>query len=336
MIDLKLTKTQIHPTHYCNLKCLFCDVPIRCAGKIDLSEEKWTSLIKELCELRPQIVTISGGGEPLLRTNLLIQIMKILHSHDIDIELITNGTLVSDEVAKTIAECCNDYRVSLHATSMKMDEFLRGVKGSINLSFSGIKKIIRWKNKMKNENLKIDIVMVITKFNLGEIERMIKKASTLGANKVSLRIVHKWGEKYRPSQKQMKVLNKNLKNYESLAVKNNLELFYDFLIEDVLSKNEKLNTNQTFCMLPFREMVIFADGRVAPCCNFIIDPEDSVAVDSVREKTLSEVWFGEKFNRLREYMIKRNKIELPKTCKECSIDLQPINQRYRVLGSAGA
>lgn len=335
-MDLKLTKVQIHPTHHCNLKCIFCDVPIRNAKRIDLPEDKWISVTRELCKLNPQTVTISGGGEPLLRINLLLTVIKMLYSHEIGIELITNGTLISDDMAKTIAECCDDYRTSLHATSIKIDEFLRGMKSSIELSFEGIKKIVYWKNKMKRENPKIDIAMVITQFNVNEIEKMIKKASSLGVNKVSLRIVHKWGEKYRPSQKQMEDLKKNLKKYENLAAKNNLNLFYDFLVDNVFSETNEINVkteipkSQPLCMLPFREIVIFADGRVAPCCNFIIEPEESMAIDSIKKKTLSEVWFGEKFNYLRR-MMKKDEDKLPKTCKECSIDLKPIDQRYKLI-----
>lgn len=331
----KLVKVQIHPTHHCNLKCIFCDIPIRNVEKKDISDDKWLSLIKDLCELRPNIVTISGGGEPLIRTNLLIDIMKMLKSADIKIELITNGTFISDEVIKTIAECCHHYRVSLHATSEELDEILRGKKGSVNMSFEGIRKIAEWKKKFGREEPTIDIAMVLTKFNVSEIDKMIKKAAEAGANRISLRIVHKWGKKYRPSEEQMKNLKKSLSEYKKMATEKDLDLIYDFLVDDVFSNDEQGNTineavskNEPLCTLPFREIVIFADGRVSPCCNFIIDPEDYDGVDSVKGKSLIDVWNGDEFNKIRKSM-KIEKDKLPKTCVECSIDLKPINQRYK-------
>lgn len=331
----KLVKAQIHPTHHCNLKCIFCDVPIRSVGKKDLPDEKWISLVNDLCELKPRVVTISGGGEPFLRMKLLIYIIKILHLAGIKIEIITNGTFISDEVTKTIAECCHHYRVSLHATLEDLDEILRGKKGSVKLSLEGIRKIAGWKKKLGREEPTIDIAMVLTKFNMSEIGKMIEKASEVGANRISLRIVHKWGEKYRPSEEQMNELKKNIRLYEKMAAEKNLNLIYDFLIGDIFSQSEEQNIenvgtskNEPICTLPFRELVIFADGRVSPCCNFIIDPEEYDGVDSVKEKSLITVWNGDEFNKIRKFM-KTGKDNLPKTCVECSIDLKPIDQRYK-------
>lgn len=335
----KLSKVQIHPAHHCNLRCIFCDVPVRNAGKVDLDEEKWIEVVKGLCELRPKKVTISGGGEPLLRVNLIMKIMKILNSFDIGIELITNGIFVSDEVAKTIAECCDHYRLSLHSTSIEMDELLRGVKGSINVSLEGVKKIVYWKKKIGEMKPKIDIAMVLTEFNINEIEKMINKAPSLDANMVSLRVVHQGGQKYNkyyPSKKQIDFLKRNLKKYEALANKNNLKLQYDFLPEDVFSSNKDVfmesesQENQHPCMLPFREMVVFSDGRVTPCCNFIYDYDDLASIDSVLERSIGEIWIGEKFNSFRKRILKKDKEQLPEMCKRCSVDLKPINKAYIV------
>ncbi|MAG50413.1 hypothetical protein CL621_02095 [archaeon] len=335
MMDLKLEKVQIHPTNRCNLKCIFCDVSCTHANAVDLDEEKFVDISNELCKLQPSVVTISGGGEPLLRHNLLMDMIKILYSGNIKAEIITNGTLVSNQMARTIAECCHDYLLSIHSTSENLDEFLRGKKDSINNSFDGVKQIVYWKEKMKKDEPQIGTVMVINKFNIKEIDKMIKKAFSLRINNVRLRMVHKWGDKYLPSQRQMKFLKKNLKNYENLASEYNLELFYHFLVEDLFPETKekpvenKISKDQFSCKLPFKEMVIFADGRVAPCCNFITDTEDSVGVDSIKNKTLSEVWFGKKFNLLRKYVTEGDKSKLPKTCKECSIDLKPIDKGYK-------
>jgi len=330
----ELSKVQIHPTHRCNLNCIFCDVPERSVGRTDLEESEWVKVVEGLCKLNPKMVTISGGGEPLLRANLLIKIMKILHSSNIGIELITNGTIVSDELAKTITECCNHYRLSLHASTKEMDGLLRGVRGSIDSSFDGIKKIVRWKKQMKSEMPKIDIAMVLTQFNINEIEKMIEKAPSLGVNMVSLRIVHKCGEKYRPSDEQMNFLKNNLKKYETLAAESNLELQYDFLLEDVFSTPETKGGESelkegVLCTLPFREMVVFADGRVAPCCNFIVEYDDFMNLDSIRNRPIDKIWFGKRFESLRERMFKRGGNQLPEICKKCSLDLKPIDLAYK-------
>ena len=181
-----LRKAQIHPTNRCNLRCAFCDVPIRYKNHIDLSDEKFISITRDLITLKPEIVTISGGGEPLLRTNLVANIMKMLNEAGIKSEIITNGTFVSKKLLSTILECGVLYRVSVHSVTAKKDKILRGVKNSLNLSFKSIKILSNMKKKTKKEEPKIEIVMVVTKYNVDEIEKMIRKAPKIGVDKISL------------------------------------------------------------------------------------------------------------------------------------------------------
>ena len=334
-MKVELRKAQVHPTNRCNLKCIFCDVPVRYKGCKDLDERKWKKIVDDLCDLHPQIVTISGGGEPLLRPTLVSYMIKKFSAYGIASEIITNGVLLSDELAKDVAECVELYRISLHSISLRLDKILRGVQGSITKTLEGTRKIDRWKKKMKIDKPKIDVAMVITKFNVYEIEKMIKKAKDYGINKVSLRIVHKWGEEYKPSELQMEYLKGKLNYFKLLAEKNGIEFSQDFLPEEVFNeKREKTQDkkNDVFCTLPFAELVVFADGRVAPCCNFIIDSKDTMGVDLIDEKkSLKEIWLGEKFNLFRKIM-EKNKIEkLPATCRICSIDLKPIDKRYRTF-----
>lgn len=314
-----------------------------------MEDDKWLQITNDLCKLKPKMVTISGGGEPLLRRELLIKIMRLLKGSGIGVELITNGTLVTDELAKTIAKCCEHYRVSLHSTTDELDELLRGVHGSVGLSFEGIRKIVEWKKKIGRKTPKIDIAMVLTQFNIGEVEKMVEHVATLNVNMVSLRIVHKCGEKYRPSEKQIKFLGSNLKKFESLAAKHNIDIQYDFLPEDVFETDKGIvvkkvqsketekgsiekyndgNSGNVLCTLPFRELVIFADGRVGPCCNFIVEYDDFENLDSILDKRIDEIWFGEKLKFLRRCL--SDKTQLPEKCKECSLDLKPIDQAYKI------
>ncbi|MFH8086735.1 MAG: radical SAM protein [Candidatus Aenigmatarchaeota archaeon] len=332
-MNTKLMKAQVHLTHFCNLKCIFCNVPANARGKRDLSEKKWLEINNDLCDLHPEIVTISGGGEPLLRKNLIRKMLKLFYFNEIKTELITNGTLVAGPLAKEIVEYVECLRVSIHSLSPILDRLLRGVYGSLNKSIKGIKEVAAWKEKLKRDKPTIDVVMVITTYNIMEIEKMIKKARKLGVNKISLRITHKYGEKYKPNSAQFKYLQKKMKYFENLAKKEKIILNQDFLpeifgIEENNEKNVWHEKNFPLCSIPFREIVVFADGRVAPCCNFIDVPEAVLPVESVKNKKLKDIWFGRKFNELRESMLKR-KEKIPKICRECSIDLKPIDKRYK-------
>jgi radical SAM protein with 4Fe4S-binding SPASM domain len=327
---LELNRVQIHLTNKCNLSCAFCDIPKR-KWKTDLSQKKLWSITQELCRLGPRELTISGGGEPLLRGKLLLKMIKALKLAGIRVGIITNGTLISRELARGIVPHCDDFRISLHSTTIKQDEFLRGVRGSIRLSFRGIRWLAYWKRRMSREWPKIDIGFVITRYNIDCIPRLIEKVSALGADLITLRMVNEAmrDRKFYPFEWQMKKLEKDLPEYEKLAKHRGLDFRYDFRIEDVFFQTEKVGTPDTplICHIPFRELVIFADGRASPCCNFIVADENSIAVDSVREKSVVEVWLGKKFNNFRKCVSKSK--NLPRVCVECTPDFKSIEKDYR-------
>ncbi len=59
--------------------------------------------------------------------------------------------------------------------------------------------------------------------------------------------------------------------------------------------------NNDTCALPFRQMVVRPDGKVSLCCN---DPLGRETMGDLNEQTLSDIWFGEKYTRVRELLAK--------------------------------
>lgn len=57
------------------------------------------------------------------------------------------------------------------------------------------------------------------------------------------------------------------------------------------------------CMMPFRRMAIFADGRVAPCCSLY---SNSIIVGNIHQNSLKEIWDGEEMTRLRDELTSGN------------------------------
>src|ERR1035437_423319 len=58
------------------------------------------------------------------------------------------------------------------------------------------------------------------------------------------------------------------------------------------ASREKLNTDH-ICHAPFSNMYFNVHGDCAPCWLTFIDP------DSYREKSIRDIWFGEKYQTLR-------------------------------------
>ena len=51
------------------------------------------------------------------------------------------------------------------------------------------------------------------------------------------------------------------------------------------------------CVLPFQQMIIRPDGKVSLCCN---DPLGKCTLGDASEEKLLDIWYGEKFGKVRE------------------------------------
>lgn len=55
------------------------------------------------------------------------------------------------------------------------------------------------------------------------------------------------------------------------------------------------------CVMPFRQMVVRPDGKVSLCCN---DPYGKYTMGDLTKENIRDVWYGEKFKKVREAMQK--------------------------------
>lgn len=58
------------------------------------------------------------------------------------------------------------------------------------------------------------------------------------------------------------------------------------------------------CMLPFRQLIIRPDGKVSLCCN---DAVGKYTLGDITKDSLTDIWHGEKFQRVRECLYKGRK-----------------------------
>jgi hypothetical protein len=163
---------------------------------------------------------------------------------------------------------------------------------------------------------------------------VIELAKNLSVGKVTMRMVNENPERgvsdLSITKGQFSTLNVTTRNLEKLAKRSQVLLNLEFSYEDVKQRwfggsELPAKAPKFFCPIPFREMVIFADGRTSQCCNFF-DYENDV-IDHVGKKSLKEVWWGKPFENLREGM-KSGKLH--RRCCFCSLDL--IAQRRESHG----
>lgn len=127
---------QIYVTNGCNLHCKQCYMN---AGK-KLADELTTDEIKKIIDdfSGHTISSITfTGGEPLIRSDI-VDLLKHAKSKGHNVALLTNGTLITEQIAENIKPYIHNIQVSLDGSSAEVNDSIRG-KGVFDKVVTAIK-----------------------------------------------------------------------------------------------------------------------------------------------------------------------------------------------------
>jgi radical SAM protein with 4Fe4S-binding SPASM domain len=163
-------------TNACNLKCKHCYQKAERPTPDELTTEERLEIIDQIDKARVASVAFSGG-EPITREDFF-EVAKYASEKGIYVSLATNGTLITESVAKKLNECGVGYvEVSLDGATPQTHEAFRGVRGCFDRTIQGIKNLV--KNKIFT-----CIAITATKFNFYEIPDIINLAKSLKVKRV--------------------------------------------------------------------------------------------------------------------------------------------------------
>ncbi|MEM5855057.1 MAG: radical SAM/SPASM domain-containing protein [Candidatus Aenigmatarchaeota archaeon] len=329
---------QLQPTARCNLRCKFCWSNKYKRREPDLSDEKWKEITREACEIGVKALTIVGGGEPLIRINLVREMTKMIKDYNIDGTIVTNGTLITSEFAKHLVDIRWDtIAISIHGVG-QTDNYLRGSKKAFQMTMNSIKLINKHKKAAKSDKPNIVFHGVITRQNVKELVELFMLAKKCMVGTFVLRMVNDNLEnpRYYITKNQYSLLESQIKEIVKLSVEYGIDLDWQMSLEDVKNKlfgnsdsktikqDEEEKDIHISCVRPFTEMVVIPDGTVGPCCAFcegkysrdrILMENVLKFLENVNDKSLNQIWRGEKFNDFRE-LAKNGKLPLycERTC----------------------
>ncbi|MBQ8625902.1 MAG: SPASM domain-containing protein [Agathobacter sp.] len=83
---------------------------------------------------------------------------------------------------------------------------------------------------------------------------------------------------------------------------------------DAPNRHEKISYENTKCVNPFRQMIVRPDGKVSLCCN---DPLGKNTMGDLNRSSVTEVWYGEEFRKVREALAKGR--QYWPHCKYCDV-----------------
>ena len=258
--------------------------------------------------------------------------MRIIKKNNINGVLITNGTLISSDAAKEIIKTkWDEIQFSIESYKENIDGFLRGKKDSLKKSINGINYINDYKKKTNNKKTKICIRTIITKYNYHHISDLIIFAHKYSINKIYLRTVNEGECNFEGDlsveQKDYSKLLSEIEKAKKFASQYNINMELEFNMNSLKRNMPIKKETKHNCLIPYKEIVIFANGKASPCCNFFeyqfTDKYPNILIDTLNTN-LKEIWFN-KFQDFRnEIMRKPNKI-----CKMCSQDMISHESKLR-------
>ena len=176
---------RIKPTNKCNHNCDYCHYK---NSYLDLDEynpndeiprEKMLEFLDDLHDMGTKAVTFSGGGEPLLYP-YIAEAMERVIDHNIDLSIITNGSLLKDEKADLLAKA-KWVRISLESADDDQYCKVRGIKKG---SFNELCKNMSHFSEIKDEKCEFGINVVVSKENCTQVKKMARLMKGLGVNHV--------------------------------------------------------------------------------------------------------------------------------------------------------
>lgn len=158
----------IMPTEICNLRCVFCSVAQRgCEGKTypDLTLDQIKHVVNNLKKNGLKAIILSGGGEPTLYPQIN-ELISFLKSEDLEIGMITNGTLLATHLSDESLNSFTWIRISINTLDYLADINIPKINSDkTTLGFSYIWNPLTKDVTIKKIKKKIDDISAFSEVN---------------------------------------------------------------------------------------------------------------------------------------------------------------------------
>lgn len=177
-------------TMACNLACRYCYNAFQASRPSikapSVSREDALVIANRIIEAGIQTIVLSGG-EPTTQPDVMLEIGKYLRRYDKKVSVITNGTLITENLAQELARADIEVFVSLTAPFESLHDETVGRKGAYKKTIRGIRLLIE-------KGVRTGINMVVTQRNKSLIQEMGALAASLGVGAFSAsRLIPPWG-----------------------------------------------------------------------------------------------------------------------------------------------
>jgi len=162
-------------TKGCNLRCIHCRATAtELASPTDLPTSRALDIIDQIAAFSNPILVLSGG-EPLYRSDIF-QLATYAKDKGLRVALATNGTLVTREIARMIADSgVKRVSISLDGADAETHDSFRGIPGAFEAALHGFRNL-------KDVGMSVQINMTIARHNAEQLPRVLDLARNVGAD----------------------------------------------------------------------------------------------------------------------------------------------------------
>ncbi len=162
-------------TKGCNLRCIHCRATAtELSSPLDLPTAKALNLIEQVSQYAKPILVLSGG-EPLFRADIF-ELARFATDRGLRVALATNGTLVTEEVARKIVDAgVRRVSISLDGANAATHEAFRGIPGAFDAALKGFRNL-------QALGMSLQINMTIARHNARQLPEVLELAKSIGAD----------------------------------------------------------------------------------------------------------------------------------------------------------
>ena len=327
-------RVTLFPTNRCNLRCSICWQRWADVDRTEMSDERLMRLVDECAGMGVREWLIIGGGEPMVRGQVVMKMISRIREHGMNGGLHTNGTFFDQaHFEEFIRVGWRRVTVSLDGPTDAINDSIRS-KGSFAKATENIRKLAELK-RLRNASLPgISLYVTLTKLTCDKVEDIVELTHALDCDhELSLSDLIVQGERCEElalTGDDWKTLRESACRAEVLAnqyqMETNLSCYTSNAGQPAPCRLRPVqwahgDAAAAICYEPWLSLSILPDGKCGPCCAFY-----DAAADSLANLSLQEVWRGKYLEEVRRQLREKHP---PDYCARCPSNNLAMTNRFR-------
>jgi len=297
---------QIEVSSLCNLRCAMCAKTHGYQGTPPDRVMEWETF-RRVERILPVLdyVDLSGvWGEAFIRPDLYLAILSELKRHGIFVRTISNGTLITPAIARSLVEKGLDL-LAISVDAARPETYRKWRKGGELGAVLGAARAVRdEKRRQERDRPRVEFMFLGMVDTIGELPELVEIAADLGVSRVVLQEMAEYettrGQSlaWRDRELGRRVYGEAAKAAEALGVELALQpcdQFEEPAEKEVFKEADGPRRAGLLkdCFLPWKMAVLTTAGDVIPCCAMF------TSMGNVRKERFEDIWRGKRFRALR-------------------------------------